>query len=248
LISVNHTKEWPTMKKIVYAGLISSLALGSIAFADSEHAGKSGRKHGGMFAKLDTNSDGKVTREEADAETQRFFTSLDANKDGKVSSTELSAKGGEKLGHMHERMGEKLWSKDANKDGKLTRDELGKFPERWTGRLDTDSDGALTKAELAKGGEVMQAKIAEHAKERFTKLDANKDGSVDTAEFQTEAKARFTQFDANKDGAVEKSELPRHGRGFGKGGKDCHGERGDRVDGAAKKVAPSAKNAAGSAG
>jgi Ca2+-binding EF-hand superfamily protein len=214
------------MKKIALLSLVTSLALGSIAFAEGrgEDGGKG--KHG-LFARVDENGDGKVTRTEADVEIKRFFEGADQNHDGKVTKDELAALRDQKLDKMRTRMSDKLWSKDANKDGKLEKTELSKMPERWFAKIDTNSDGALTKEELAAAGSVMEQRFEGHAQERFAKLDTNSDGAVDLNEIKAKATTMFDKFDANHDGVVEKSEAPHRGHGFGKHGRggDCDGEK-----------------------
>jgi Ca2+-binding EF-hand superfamily protein len=212
------------MKKIAILSLVTSLALGSIALAEGR--GEDGGKHG-LFARVDGNGDGKVTRTEADVEIQRFFASADQNHDGKVTKDELAALRDQKLDKLQTRMSEKLWSKDANKDGKLQKSELSKMPERFFAKIDTNSDGVLTKEELATAGTAMEQRFEGHAQERFAKLDTNSDGAVDLNEIKAKATTMFDKFDANHDGVVEKSEAPHRGHGFGKHGRggDCHGEK-----------------------
>lgn len=50
----------------------------------------------------DSNTDGAVTKVEAQAEAQKMFKQLDANKDGNVTKDELAAKMMHGMGmHMH---------------------------------------------------------------------------------------------------------------------------------------------------
>jgi len=221
------------MKKIVFLSVVASLALGSIAFAEGR---PDGAKHG-LFARVDENGDGKVTRTEANVEIKRFFERVDGNHDGKVTHDELAALRGDKLDKLRAKMQDKLWSKDANKDGKLERSEVSKMPEHWFAKADTNSDGVLTREELAAGSQALEARFEGHANERFAKLDANSDGSVDLKEIQTQATAMFDKFDANHDGVVEKSELPKRPHGWfgGKHGRgDCHDESGKNAAAAGK--------------
>src|SRR3954468_23886766 len=101
------------MKKIAFLSVVVSLALGSIAFAEAhEHGGKHG-----LFARVDADGNGKVTKAEADAGAKAFFAEVDTNKDGKLSKDELAAFRSEKLSKFEGKMSDKLWSRDANKDG-----------------------------------------------------------------------------------------------------------------------------------
>jgi Ca2+-binding EF-hand superfamily protein len=60
------------------------------AAPDGPHA-MNGGHHGKMLAKLDTNHDGKISRDEMRAEADKRFAKLDTNKDGFVDATELAA-------------------------------------------------------------------------------------------------------------------------------------------------------------
>ena len=49
------------------------------------------RGHGDRLARLDTNHDGTITRDEAIAAATARFDKLDANHDGKIDQTEIAA-------------------------------------------------------------------------------------------------------------------------------------------------------------
>lgn len=82
------------MKKLMIA-TVAGLALSHAAIAaDMAPAGKDAkgpRHHGRMFEKMDTNSDGAVTKEEARTFHEKRFDEMDANKDGKVTKEETKA-------------------------------------------------------------------------------------------------------------------------------------------------------------
>ncbi|MEG3125585.1 EF-hand domain-containing protein [Sphingomonas sp. GB1N7] len=60
------------------------------AGTEGPHA-MNGHRHGKMLAKLDTNKDGKISRDEMRAQADARFAKLDTNKDGFVDQTELAA-------------------------------------------------------------------------------------------------------------------------------------------------------------
>lgn len=117
-------------------------------------AGGPGRTGGGgfqfnprqIFAQLDANKDGKLTKEEAPERMRENFARMDADGDGSVTEEEFSkaaaAFGGRPAGDP--RQVEELFTRwDANSDGKITKDEV---PEpvkeafaRILERLSTDS-------------------------------------------------------------------------------------------------------------
>jgi hypothetical protein len=61
------------------------------AHGECDHHGGPGRGHGHMLKKMDTNSDGRITREEFNAHTQERFKHMDKNNDGVVTEEEIRA-------------------------------------------------------------------------------------------------------------------------------------------------------------
>ena len=169
--------------------LASVLALGSAGFAGAQPApgpapqgappanmqqmhqmhhgqrgeGMMGFAVGEAFARADTNNDGKVTREEANAWLAARFAEIDANKDGGLTLEETrafyTARRGEGRGPpegMRERMETHQSARfrfiDADLDGKITLPELRVMADAMFRSMDADSDGALTRAELQRRG------------------------------------------------------------------------------------------------
>lgn len=147
------------MKKVLAITLIVLLSAGSVAFAHGP-----GRGHG-MLKELDSDSDGRVTREELSAGAKAHFAELDANRDGKVTKDEVEAR----MRAFHEKRTEARNKAEPGngKDGKHAAWEA-KFRERGAAhfaKADTNGDGALDLKELTAG---MDA--------RFARLDGNGDG------------------------------------------------------------------------
>jgi Ca2+-binding EF-hand superfamily protein len=116
--------------------------------------GGGGPRAGESLTKLlDTNKDGKVSRDEF-AKVLTIFDLLDANKDGELTQEEMNgffravndaqsqaqnqATGGVDVNNL-------FTNSDKNKDGKLTADELTN--ERLFKRLDLNKDGTVTRDE-----------------------------------------------------------------------------------------------------
>ncbi|MCA3418830.1 MAG: EF-hand domain-containing protein [Roseomonas sp.] len=125
--------------------------------------GMMGFAAGEAFARADTNNDGKVTREEANAWLAARFAEIDANKDGGLTLEEIrafyTARRGEGRGPpeaMRERMDERQAARfrfvDADLDGKISLPELRVMADAMFRSMDADGDGALTRAEVQRRG------------------------------------------------------------------------------------------------
>lgn len=126
-----------------------------------------------MFAKMDLNGDGKVTKEEREALRQkRFddrFAKMDADHNGQISKAEFQAqrearqekvaewraeKGGPdgfRMGGSHHRGGKMrggMWGIDGDKDGTITRAEFMARPLAMFDRADANKDGVVTADEM----------------------------------------------------------------------------------------------------
>jgi len=164
-----------------------------------------------MFARLDTNHDGFVTKDElaateaqreqkAQARAQRFdpskmFDRFDTNHDGKITADEVAA--------AHARRARSASAATARSAG-----FRGLFA-----RADVNKDNVLTRAEFDAMGQQLKARM-EHASlarggmatRMFDRSDANKDGRVTLAEMQQSALAQFDRMDLNHDGTVTPDE------------------------------------------
>lgn len=189
------------MKKAVFVSLLTALAGSTVAYAEApaapaqrteacEHGSRAHR-----FDKLDSNKDGRVSRDEMLGKATERFDRADANKDGTLTTEERAA--------AHKRFAEEHFKKaDKNGDGALTADELPPHFAKMLGKLDANKDGKLTQPELAAGHEKFSARFAQkhpsakapksrselvaHVSARFDKLDANKDGALSPEELRKE--------------------------------------------------------------
>ena len=127
--------------------------------------GRGGRGMGGqqmqaspLVAALDTNKDGKLSREEIENAVKAIWT-LDKNDDGVVDASEMRPQGrgprggaGGGQGNPEAPRGggfmERLMENDENEDGKLSKDEVPERMQRGFDRMDTNEDGFIDKAEL----------------------------------------------------------------------------------------------------
>ncbi len=189
------------------------LATGGIQAQDADR--KDPAVSNSLFERLDTNKDGKVTKDELPEDRQRLFERLvrtaDKNGDGQLTADEFAAgvqdrpPGDASAGEPDER-------RPAPGDGSRG----GFLPGAFTvlRALDADNDGKLSKSEI------------EGATAALKKLDKNNDGELTREELQpsggtggfagrlgggTEPAAmgeRLRGMDKNNDGKFSKDELP----------------------------------------
>ena len=155
-----------------------------------------------LFAKVDANRDGFVTRAEADATVaQRTakaekrgdrrgarFDRLDANHDGQVTKAEADAVHQARMARRAAR-GDQLFARsDANRDGVISRAEFDATAGRMHARL--------KHAGLHRG----------FAGRMFDTVDLNKDGRLSLSEAQQAALQHFDRSDLNHDGQLTPEE------------------------------------------
>ena len=107
------------------------------------------------FRAMDSNHDGKISRDEHAAAAKRMFVTMDANKNGMVTAAEMDA--------AHERVTGQKAKKgdmpaaarikviDTDGDGVLAAEEHASGSRSMFDGMDTDKDGALSAAELSAG-------------------------------------------------------------------------------------------------
>jgi hypothetical protein len=176
-----------TMKKTAISLSLAALVLGSGAYAAPGAPSPA--------LKRDSDSNGVVTRAEAQRAAASIFTQMDVNKDGTFDRADRAARREAMQARMFDRL-------DANKDGQITRAEFmtdkgarragprGGFraDRRGPGELNANPGGAAASPGLAAA--MTQDQFVAAALQRFDARDANKDGQLTQAERQAAREQR----------------------------------------------------------
>jgi Ca2+-binding EF-hand superfamily protein len=171
-----------------------------------------------VFAGLDDNKDGFVTKDEVNDENRRLFERLlrnnDKDEDGKLSREEFNAKPPEPTrrpadgGGREADAAEMFRRMDRNGDGKLSKEEAPERIKQFFDRIDANSDGNLEPREF---GEAM-ARLGggggpdpRQAEEMFDRWDANKDGKLVAEEVPERGREMFARMLERLDDDGDKS-------------------------------------------
>lgn len=135
-----------------------------------------------MVMRLDTDQDGKVSREEFEAGHAERFAQLDADGSGGLSFEEMAAgmhrhahgkgqgkaEGDRQAGERGERrlqyLQERYAAADADGDGSLSRAEFDALGAARFGHMDANGDGAIEPGEMGRGRHHRHAADAEDDK------------------------------------------------------------------------------------
>lgn len=222
---------------LLASAALLGIAAASPAFAQGAGPGPRGtRMIDAMFAKVDANKDGKITKAEIDTYRLAQFKAADKNNDGYLEGEEIRI-------FVANRRFSML---DKNGDGKISAEEFGARRADRFKELDKNKDGFLSPEELqaarqarmqrlrqpgerargdARGGE--RRGMRRHHRRGggmwIMRLDLNKDGRISLAEYNLAGDRMFLAFDLNSDGAITKIEMrQRMAMGFGPRWKRGH--------------------------
>ena len=158
-----------------------------------------------LFAKLDANRDGYVTREEAGSLHERAMRGMHKGRMHGDMTRRLAERGI----HLGDSGGtfDRL---DTNKDGNISRQEFTTAqPQIRQERVIVMRDGAGAHPPRAPGMQKMRMHRmggAGFGGALFYRADVNKDGRVSLAEAQSAALAHFDRADTNRDGRITPDE------------------------------------------
>jgi Ca2+-binding EF-hand superfamily protein len=161
-----------------------------------------------LLKEYDKNGDGFLQRDEVPPYLREHFDKLDTNKDGKLSREELEQ--GAAYLQPKRRPSDAVFvlieSSDIHEDSQaeLQRiyDLLRKLDKNNTGKIDSDALKAVRQ-------ELLEERVDNIIKE----LDTNKDGKISRDEARGHLKTNFDKIDTNKDGFLDRQELLRAASG-----------------------------------
>jgi len=157
--------EWMRLGGVLLAAALLGLPVGRPASAHDD---------AGMFKKMDSNGDGKISADEHAAGAKMMFEMMDSNKDGKVTAAEMTAAHDKMMEHKGDHEGkahkdekgqemsaaEKIRVIDGNGDGAITSEEHAAGSKSMFDKMDTNHDGFLSKTEMTAGHAKLMNKAA----------------------------------------------------------------------------------------
>ena len=191
------------MTRLLIAGLMAAVAVPLIAAAPPT-------------APMSAMHDHVMTRAEVQGHVAKMFARVDANRDGVITKAETDAAHQTMAGKGQDHHGQNAMGKMGNMGamGGMHRDPAAAFD-----RIDANQDGNISRAEFIAAHAMREQKMSEHlgmkgmpamhggmADRIFEKSDVNHDGRVTLAEAQAEAFAHFDMLDTNHDGRITPDE------------------------------------------
>jgi Ca2+-binding EF-hand superfamily protein len=146
---------------------------------------------------------------------EQMLAFMDTNRDGKISKDEWAAMvtfqtKSQQAGTTERKAAEMIVrSMDGNRDGKISKDEISAVMKPYFEQIDTNGDGFIDAKEawgLAYYANSQQVKGPVTAEQIVGYLDKNGDGKISKDEASAELKPHFEQIDTNKDGVIDVKE------------------------------------------
>ncbi len=195
------------MRKVLLAAAGAAvLAAGFAGVAVAQSGGENAGARRGIF-QADADSDGVLTRAEFDASRVAQFARLDTDNNGELTREEMRAQRGDRgrRGHRGHRGGG-LTRADANNDGNITREEFLARPTAMFARLDADNDGVIQASERPQRPERRAENGERRQRADRPNPDTDGNGTFSQAEFTAMGARMFERLDANNDGRVTQDE------------------------------------------
>ena len=189
------------MTRLLIAGLMAAVAVPLIAAAPPMAPMNGGAMHNHV-----------MTRAEVQGHVAKMFARVDANHDGVITKAETDAAHQTMAGRAQDHHGQNAMGKMGAMGNMGAMGGMHRDPAAAFDRIDANRDGMISRAEFVQAHAMREQKMGEMkgmsgmAGRIFEKADANHDGRVTQAEAQAEAFAHFDMMDANHDGRVTPDE------------------------------------------
>lgn len=174
-----------------------------------------------MLQKMDTNGDGRISRDEYVAAATARFKSIDTQNKGAIDANDIAA--APSTLERDQKIAAAI-VKHVDKDGKgyISQDDVVAAAKARFARMDTKGDGKLTPDELtapshdhakfaaagnASANPEAQQKRAAFKQKYFDRIDANHDGVITQDEYIAAATAHFNKVDANGSGEITAQQI-----------------------------------------
>jgi len=207
------------MRKLTLALSTAALVMSGAAFAQTAPAPRAPKpdmtraaaqaRAEAMFARMDTNRDGKLDEADGAATKAQAFDRLDTDRNGSISQAELASR------HDGDRAGKRRMARPAGAAAPTEAQKVERRAEMFA-RVDADKNGSLSRAEFEamhaargdragkKGGDRMAAGPQHVGPGGRHGMMAG--GATTRQAFVDRALATFDRTDTNRDGTVTQAE------------------------------------------
>lgn len=110
------------------------------------------------FEQMDSNGDGRVTREELRAAREQMFAKRDRNRDGYLDKADLPKRAARRMGDRGAELRERI---DSNGDGRISKEEFVNGDTLLFDMADKNSDGELDAEEIEAAKTAMRERLKE---------------------------------------------------------------------------------------
>jgi Ca2+-binding EF-hand superfamily protein len=173
--------------------ILTAAVLPFVSQAESDNADNKGGKGKrpnpeAMFAKLDTDSSGGLSKDEVKGRMAEHFNKIDTDENGQLSKKELKAARSKMENARSEDKAERKGKSE--RKGKGEREDKGERKGEREGKGERDSKGERP-----------------DGKEMFIKLDTDKSGSLSKDEVKGRMAEHFDRIDTDDNGELSKKEM-----------------------------------------